>query len=165
MLASVVMFSFLIFSNYIDTIANINFDNAAELELQTIIILSTAVFIFSVSALKITFAVLHHIFLRYYIKSNQLIVVKGVFLQRFASFPLERIFGVQVCQSFIDLIFGLYNIDVVTAASEQVAPLRIAGLDRTSAYGLEEFLMKAISERSQQVPQFVPIPTAQAAAM
>lgn len=86
------------------------------------------------------------------IEGEHLVFSRGILFKERAAYPLSRITDVFIDRSFLDVLFGLYNLQISTptSASSQIA--RVAGLTKVQAIKLQEILLSYL-DRSHYVPR------------
>lgn len=87
---------------------------------------------------------LYHSRYRYAIEAGHLVICKGLFLKERGSFPLSRITEVYLERSFLDLVFGVYQLHISTPTSHSGEFAYIVGLTRDAAMGLQETITGAL---------------------
>jgi membrane protein YdbS with pleckstrin-like domain len=92
---------------------------------------------------KLLYEVVFFLAYRYTIELEHLTISRGVFFPSRASFPIAKINDVSLHRNPIEILFGLYNLTILTASpgNDYAA---IEGLPKRSAYGLQTYLLALV---------------------
>ena len=112
---------------------------------DSIMDLLRAIFLFAIaaSAIKIAYDIAFMMLAGYSIELEHLTISKGVFHRLRASFPLARINDVSIKRNFMELVFGLATVDILTASPLTDSGL-IEGMSLKNALGLQAHLLALI---------------------
>ena len=105
----------------------------------------------------------------YEVRSGNLIISRGIFLRNQGSFPLRRITDVYTRNNWRTLLFGLYEVEILTPSGESKEFSHIEGLSRRTALALKERVMSLIEEgdrdsselksKLEKAKAFLPLPS------
>lgn len=112
---------------------------AAILRLTNWILLITVLIV----AIKLLYEVVYFLMFSYAIELEHLTITKGVFFRSRSSFPMAKVNDVSIQRSPIELLFGLYAINVLTASPVSTYG-RVGGLNRRNAASLQAFLLALV---------------------
>jgi putative membrane protein len=83
----------------------------------------------------------------YELSTDYIQIKKGPITPREITIPYERIQDVYVDQDILDRIFGIYDVHLSSATVTSGMEAHIDGVEKQSAEGLREMLLKTIQER------------------
>lgn len=106
-----------------------------------------------IGLLKLLYEIFYYKFYFYDLKDNQMIIRKGVIGRTEIATQYNRVQNVFVDQDFLDRIFGLYDVQIITAGLEVASthPLNhIDGVNRQNAYTLRDTLLQKTQTATQK---------------
>ncbi|MEW6329553.1 MAG: PH domain-containing protein [Candidatus Micrarchaeota archaeon] len=86
----------------------------------------------------------------YDIKTEILVIRKGVFAPKEISVPFARIQDVYVDRDLLDLAFGLYDVHISTATEQSGVHAHIDGVDEGNAQKLKEMIIARVKKESKK---------------
>ena len=93
--------------------------------------------------IKFAYECLYYYLYSYKIELEHIAITKGVILRSRDSAPIAKINDICISRNFIQMIFGLYSIDIQTA-SPVLNNLKIDNVAKESALGIQEFLLAMV---------------------
>jgi putative membrane protein len=128
--------------------------NEKESALIEILLIASIVFVF-------TGAIIKFLYYRFFIKDNNFIIKKGLFVKKTITLPLEKIQGVNIEQPFLHQLLQIAKVKIDTAGSDTTEG-EIDSLSLSAATELKEFLLeqkkdKTITHTAEAVPTPIPI--------
>jgi membrane protein YdbS with pleckstrin-like domain len=108
------------------------------------------VVILILTGIKIIYETLHHLMYNYNIELEHLVITRGVFMRTRASFPIAKINDASLTRNFVELIFGLYSLNILTA-SPTLTTGTISGLRKKEAVDLQAYLMLLVETTLPQI--------------
>lgn len=90
----------------------------------------------------------------YYLEVEHLTIVRGLIYRTRASFPIAKINDVSLKRNLIELIFGIYVVDILTASPE-VNFGEIYGLSKKNAVNLQTHLLALVETTLPDVKENV----------
>ena len=106
-----------------------------------------------IALLTLLYQILYYKFYFYDLQDNQMIIRKGVIGRTEITTQYNRIQNVFVDQDIFDRVFGLYDVQLITAGIEvqTTQPLNhIDGVNRENAYILRDILLKKTQSTTEQ---------------
>lgn len=101
---------------------------------------------------KIIYEFFFHLVYTYKIELEHFTITRGIFFRSRASFPIARINDVSLKRTFIDLLFGLYTLDVLTASAVYQFGI-VEGLGKKAAVDLQTYLLAMVESTLPNVPE------------
>ena len=101
--------------------------------------------IFGFAFLSLAYETLRFITYDYYIDSQNLSVVKGVLARNKIIVPYSHIMEIVIEQDILDMVFGLYDLHISTAAHDPRKLAYICGLSRQNAEQITALLLKKVN--------------------
>lgn len=100
--------------------------------------------------LKLLYEALNHYMYSYIIELEHLTITRGVFQRTRASFPIAKVNDVSLKRNLLQLIFGIYVVDVLTASPE-IKYGEVYGLNSQNAIDLQSYLLTLVETTLPQV--------------
>lgn len=86
---------------------------------------------------------------QYDLTDDYVIIKKGPLAPQEITIPYDRIQDVYLDQDILDRMFGLYDVHISTATAVSGMRAHIDGVDRKSALGLRELILKKMKEHKR----------------
>ncbi len=96
-----------------------------------------------VCALKLIYEAVNHYMYSYIIELEHLTITRGVLFRTRASFPIAKINDISLQRNLIQLLFGVYVVDILTASAETNFA-EVHGLTAKNAIGLQSYLLSLV---------------------
>jgi len=109
--------------------------------------------LFLIAFMKLLYEIFYYNFYSYDLQENQMVIQKGVIGRTEITTQYNRIQNVFVDQDFWDRIFGLYDVQLITAGIEVATsqPLNhIDGVNRENAYMLRDMILQKTRAATNQ---------------
>ena len=92
---------------------------------------------------KLLYELIYFLVYRYTIELEHLTITRGVLFRTRTSFPIAKINDVSLRRNPIEILFGVYNLTILTA-SPVANSGTIEGLPARSAHGLQSYLLALV---------------------
>lgn len=104
-----------------------------------------------VLVLKVLYEVMFYMSYQYHIEEGHIVITTGVFLKKRGSFPINSLSDISLERGVLELIFGLYNLNIATSSNEYtdaLSPVRgflsVTDLTTKVAVRLQDFLNREV---------------------
>lgn len=117
--------------------------------LDTLFVIVTSILI-----VKLLYEMVYYCLYSYGIESGHLVVTSGVFMRKRGAFPVNSITDIFLSRNFIDLLFGLYRVDISTASSDIGEPhgaIYVPGLGTNDAVRLQDYLQTLLRKTRPEI--------------